>query len=204
MQPVAVAKRYARALADHVEQAGERGRPGRPARPGKPARPSPKAASALEAVADELDLVARVLGADAKFQRFFADPSIGQEDKRTAIDALAKKAKLGEAVRDFLLVLVTNRRLGAIGAIRDAFSAIKDERSGIVSAETTSAVPLSAAEAKRLHHALESMTGRSVRVTHRVDPSVLGGARTRIGSKVYDGTLRHQLEVLRDRLVGVR
>ncbi len=48
------------------------------------------------------------------------------------------------------------------------------------------------------------MTGRSVRVTHRVDPSVLGGARTRIGSKVYGGTLRHQLEVLRDRLVGER
>jgi F-type H+-transporting ATPase subunit delta len=43
-----------------------------------------------------------------------------------------------------------------------------------------------------------------VRVTHRVDPAVLGGARTRIGSKVYDGTLRHQLESLRDRLVGVR
>lgn len=198
MQPVAVAKRYARALTDHVEQAGGRGRPGKPARPGR------KAASDLEAVADELDLIARVLGADAKFQRFFADPSIGQADKRAAIDALAKKAKLGAALRDFLLVLVTNRRLGAIGAIRDAFSAIKDERIGIVSAETTTAVPISAAEAKRLHEALESMTGRTVRVTHRVDPAVLGGARTRIGSKVYDGTLRHQLEVLRDRLVGLR
>jgi F-type H+-transporting ATPase subunit delta len=195
VQPVAVAKRYARALADHVEQAGERGRPGKP--PGTvPAR--------LETVAAELVLVARVLGADPKFQRFFADPSIGQDDKRAAIDALAKKAKLGEAVRNFVLVLVTNRRLGAIGAVRDAFAAIKDERIGMVSAETTTAVPLSAAEVKRLHEALESMTGRTVRVTHRVDPAVLGGARTRIGSKVYDGTLRHQLESLRDRLVGVR
>ena len=198
MQPVAVAKRYARALADHLEEAGARGRPGKPRGPGE------KSSAELEAVAAELVLVARVLGADPKFQRFFADPSIGQEDKRAAIDALAKKARLGEAVRNFLLVLVTNRRLGAIGAIRDAFAAIKDERIGIVSAETTTAVPLSAAEVKRLHEALESMTGRTVRVTHRVDPAVLGGARTRIGSKVYDGTLRHQLESLRDRLVGVR
>lgn len=195
MQPVAVAKRYARALADHVEEAGERGRPGKPAQ---------KAPSLLEAVAADLGLAARVLGADAKFQRFFADPSIGQKDKRAAIDAVAQKAKLGEAVRSFLLVLITNRRLGAIGAIRDAFAAIKDERLGIVSAETTTAVPLSQAETKRLRESLEGLTGRTVKVTHRVDPSVLGGARTRIGSKVYDGTLRHQLDVLRDRLVRER
>ena len=198
MQPVAVAKRYARALADHVEQDGKRGAPGRPARAGQ------KTAADLEAVAFELDLVARVLGADAKFQKFFADPSIGQEPKQAAIDAVAKKGKLGDAARRLLGVLVTNRRLGTIGAIRDAFTAIKDERVGIVSAETTTAVPLSSAEAKRLQAALESMTGRSVRVTHRVDPTVLGGARTRIGSKVYDGTLRHKLETLRGRLVGAR
>lgn len=198
MQPVAVAKRYARALADHVEQAGTRGGPAKPARSG------PKAAADLQAVADELDLVAHVVGADAAFQRFFADPSIGQEAKGAAIDALAKKGKLGEAMRRFLPVLVANRRLGLIGAIRDAFAALKDERVGIVSAEATTAMPLSAAEAKRLHAALEALTGRTVRVTHRVDPSVLGGARTRIGSKVYDGTLRHKLDTLRGRLVGAR
>ena len=198
MQPVVVAKRYARALADHVDGAGMRGGPGKPARAGH------KTASDLQAAADELDLAARVLGADLKFQRFFADPAIGQVEKRAAIDALAKQGKLGDAVRRFLLVLVANRRLGMIGAVRDAFASIKDERVGIVSAETTTAVPLSAAEAKRLHAALESLTGRSVRVTHRVDPTVLGGARTRIGSKVYDGTLRHKLETLRGRLVGAR
>lgn len=198
MQPVAVAKRYARALADHVEQAGKKGSPGRAARAGQ------KAAADLEAVAEELDLVARVLDADARFQRFFADPSVPQDAKQAAIDVLAKKGKLGDAARKLLMVLVVNRRLGAIGPIRDAFAAIKDDRIGIVSAEATTAVPLSTAEAKRLHAALEQMTGRSVRVTHRVDPSVLGGARTRIGSKVYDGTLRHRLEALRGRLVGAR
>ena len=145
-----------------------------------------------------------MLGADARFQRFFADPSVAQDTKQAAIDALAKKGRLGDAARKFLMVLVANRRLGTIGAVRDAFAAIKDERIGIVSAEATTAVPLSSAEAKRLHAALESMTGQSVRVTHRVDPSVLGGARTRIGSKVYDGTLRHKLDTLRGRLVGAR
>jgi len=198
VQPVAVAKRYARALADHVEQAGKKGTPVRSARAGQ------KAAADLETVADELDLAARVLGADARFQRFFADPSVPQDAKQAAIDLLAKKGKLGDAARKLLMVLVANRRLGTIGAVRDAFAAIKDERIGIVSAEATTAVPLSSAEAKRLHAALEGMTGQSVRVTHRVDPSVLGGARTRIGSKVYDGTLRHKLDTLRGRLVGAR
>ncbi|HEV8701035.1 MAG TPA: ATP synthase F1 subunit delta [Candidatus Polarisedimenticolia bacterium] len=198
MQPVVVAKRYARALADHVDGAGMRGGRGKPARAGHNTTPD------LQAVADELDLAARVLGADLMFQRFFADPAIGQEEKRAAIDALAKHGKLGDSVRRFLLVLVANRRLGMIGAVRDAFASIKDERIGIVSAETTTARPLTAAEAKRLHAALESLTGRSVKVTHLVDPSVLGGARTRIGSKVYDGTLRHKLETLRGRLVGAR
>ena len=71
-------------------------------------------------------------------------------------------------------------------------------------AETTTAVPLSTAELKRLREALQKMTGRTVRITHRVDPTVLGGARTRIGSRVYDGTLKHQLVALRERLVGTR
>ena len=107
MQPIAVAKRYARALADSAG-GNELGR--------------------LEAVASDLALAAKVLGADAKFAHFFADPSNSQEDKRGAIETLARRAKLSEVVRSFLLVLVANRRLGALGAIRDCFEAITDER----------------------------------------------------------------------------
>jgi F-type H+-transporting ATPase subunit delta len=191
VQPVAVAKRYARALADYVESGPKEG--GRAA--GKdPAR--------LEPVAAELDLVCRILQQDPRFERFFANPSIDQKAKKTALEAVAKKAKLSDAVRAFLGVLVTNRRLGAIRAVRDAFDAEKDERMGILPAETTTAVPLSAAELKRLREALEKMTGSKVRVTQQVDPGLLGGARTRIGSRVYDGTLRQKLDALRDRLVG--
>jgi F-type H+-transporting ATPase subunit delta len=191
VQPVAVAKRYARALADYAEM-----KPGESGKPGKidPAR--------LEPVASELALVSQVLDGDSKFARFFADPSIKQKDKQTAIEAVARKGKLSEAVRNFLVVLVANRRLGALGAVRKAFDEEKDERLGIVSAETTTAVPLSAADLKRLREALEKMTGRTVRIKQHVDPALLGGARTRIGSRVYDGTLRHQLEALRERLVG--
>ena len=183
MQPIGVAKRYARALADSA---------------------GGKDSGRLDAVAAELALAANVLGADAKFVHFFADPSIFLDDKRAAIDGLARRARLSEVVRSLLLVLVANRRLGILAAIADAFEGIRDERLGIVKAETTTAVPVSAAELKRLGEALEKMTGRTVRISHRVDPSILGGARTRIGSRVYDGTLKHQLVALRERLVGTR
>jgi len=191
MQPVAVAKRYARALADYVET-----------KPGGSGGPAKKDTASLEATASELELVVRVLGADPKFGRFFSDPSIPQKNKQAAIEAMARKARLSEAMRNFLMVLVVNRRLGALASIRQAFEEIKDERGGLVQAETATAVPLSAAELKRLREALETITGRRVRIAHRVDPALLGGARTRIGSRVYDGTLRRQLEVLRERLVG--
>src|SRR2546425_839797 len=191
VHPVAVARRYAGALADHVEM-----------KPGEPGKTAEKDPSRLEAAASELALVVRILDADPKFGRFFADPSIPQKDKQAVIDALSRKARLSEATRDFLRVLVINRRLGALASIRRAFEEIKDERLGVVQAETTTAVPLSAAELKRLREALETVTGRRVNIRHQVDPALLGGARTRIGSRVYDGTLRHQLEALRRRLVG--
>ena len=198
MEPVAVAKRYARALADYAEEAPA----GDAERRGKPARSGTKDTGLLESVASELARVASVLEADPKFRRFFDDPSIPQENKQQALETLAREAKLSEALRNFLLLLMANRRLGAIGAIGSAFEEIKDERLEIVAAETTTAVPLSAAELKRLREALEKMTGRSVRLTQQVEPGLLGGARTRIGSRVYDGTLRHQLEALREKLIG--
>ena len=191
MQPVAVAKRYARALADYAES-----------KPETSGRGAQKDASRLEGLAAELTQLSRAVAKDQTFLRFFADPSISHADKRAAIEGIARKGKLSEGMRNFLLLLVANRRIAALGAIARAFEQEKDERLGIVSAETTSAVPLSAAELKRLKEALERMTGRTVKIEQRVDPALLGGARTRIGSKVYDGTLKRNLEALRERLVG--
>ena len=122
MQPVAVAKRYARALADYAEP-----------KPGEAGRSGKKDTSSLEPLLSELALVRRVLDGDPKFARFFADPSIDQKDKKAALEAMARKGKLIDAMRNFLLLLVTNRRLGALGEIVRAFEQEKDERLGIVS-----------------------------------------------------------------------
>lgn len=183
MKPVAVAKRYARALADCAGRED-------------PAR--------LEKVAAELARAAETLGRDPRLGRFFDEPARPDRDKEAAIDTLARQAKIGEPAGKFLRLLVRNRRLSSLPQIVRAFEAIRDERLGIIPVEATTAIPLSAAELKRFRESFEAMTGRKVRLALSVDPTVLGGARARIGSKVYDGTLKRQLAMLRDRLAEAR
>jgi len=183
VKSVTLAKRYARALADCVGVAD-------------PAR--------LDKVAADLAQAAGALARDPRFLRFFADPARLDRDKEAAIDALARRAKIVEPTGNFLRLLIRNRRLSSLPAILEAFEAIRDTRLGIVPVEATTAVPLKAEELKRLREAFEKMTGRKVRMALSVDPTVLGGARARIGSKIYDGTLKRQLSILRERLAEAR
>ena len=183
MRPLVEARRYARALA---EVAGE------------------KDPSELETVAGELSLVAEVLGRAPQALRFFEDPAVSHEDKEKAIGTLGKRAGTGDLTRRLLRLLIERRRLAALPWIARSFAAIKDQRLGIVPAEATTAVPLSGPEAKRLRESLERMTGRRVRLSLAVDAALLGGARTRIGPRMYDGTLKRKLEILRGRLAMAR
>lgn len=179
---VAIAGRYARALAD---LAG-----------GEPKR--------LETLASELDLLARVVGSDVHLMQFLASPSGKRDQKDAVLDTLASKAKLSELARRFLGVLLDNGRVAELPDIAAAFAEVRDAALGILPAETTVAVELTDKEERALQVALEEMTGRKVRLSVTVDREVLGGARTRIGSRVYDGTLRSRLDILRRRLAAVR
>jgi F-type H+-transporting ATPase subunit delta len=177
----AVASRYARALAD---LAGAK---------------DPKH---LEATSSEIDLAARVLGSDAALLSFFANVAVSRAQKDEILATLAEKAKLSDLTRRFLGVLVDNGRMDALPYIARALAGIKDDALGIVAAEATVAVKLDDAGAAGLHQALETLTGRTVRLSVKVDPEVLGGARTQVGSRVYDGTLKTQLQALRRRLLA--
>jgi F-type H+-transporting ATPase subunit delta len=179
---VAVAGRYAKALAD---LAG-------------------RDTNLLESLASEIDLLARVVGTDARLLEFLASAKVPRERKEELLSTLAKKAKLSDLAQRFVRVLVDNGRVAALPDIAVAFGEIKDAATGILPAETTVAVSLTEEEQAALRAALEKMTGRKVRLSVKVDPEVLGGARTRIGSRVYDGTLRNRLETLRRRLSAAR
>ncbi|HXH28415.1 MAG TPA: ATP synthase F1 subunit delta [Candidatus Polarisedimenticolia bacterium] len=183
MKPIAVARRYARAFADVAgKDAPER----------------------LRKASDDLSLAGEALVRDPGFLRFFDHPSVPRTAKTKAIEAIARRARLAPVTVRFLELLTERGRMNALPWIARELAVITDARLGIVPVEATTAVPLSAAQKKRLREALETLTGGSVRLTLNVDPAVLGGARTRIGSKVYDGTLKRQLTLLHERLATAR
>jgi F-type H+-transporting ATPase subunit delta len=183
VKAVAVAGRYARALAESV---GEND------------------IKALDAAGRQLDLLVRVLSADASLAQFFDSPTTRAADKLAALETLAEGARLDDLMRRFLGVVADHRRAVTLGAIGEEFRALHDAAAGIVPAEATVAVPMGDAQTDAFRKALEKMTGRSVRLTVRVDPAVVGGVRTRIGSKVYDGTVRNHLTALHQRLAEAR
>ena len=179
MKPVAAAGRYARALS---EIAGEND------------------AQALEALAAELDLLASTVGVDPALVRFFDSPTESAANKQAALETLAKKAQLSDLARRFLLVLVEHRRTGALEAIAANLAEMRDRAAGIVQAEATFATAPAPAEEKAMQAALETMTGSRVRLSVKVDPDLLGGASARVGSRIYDGSLRTRLQALHRRL----
>jgi F-type H+-transporting ATPase subunit delta len=176
-----VARRYARALAD---------------------QPADRDPQRLATVASVLRHAAEIFASDPAIARFFRDPSVPAEAKEKALATLAKESEAGETTGHFLRLLLRNERLPLLPRIAAAFEKIKDDRLGIVAVEATTAIPLTAPQTERFKESLETMTGRQVRLRLRVDPGVLGGARARIGSRVYDGTLRGRLDRLRHRLIA--
>jgi F-type H+-transporting ATPase subunit delta len=175
----AAAGRYARALA---EIAGEND------------------ANALEALTAEIDLLAATAGSDAALLRFFDSPTAGAADKKTAASSLARNAGLSDLAARFFQVLVENRRVGALRGIAATLQEMRDRAAHIVPAEATFAVEPGPGEEQAMRQALEKMTGGRVRLSVKVDPDLLGGAVTRVGSRIYDGSLRTRLQSLHRRL----
>ena len=130
------------------------------------------------------------------------DPSIARAQKLKVLDAIARRLGMGGEARNFLAVIIDHQRLDELNEILTEYHAIADEQSGMVEAEITSARNLSPEARRELESQVEKLAGGRVRTTYRQDPSLLGGAVVRIGSTVYDGSLRAQFEQLKQRLVN--
>jgi F-type H+-transporting ATPase subunit delta len=104
-------------------------------------------------------------------------------------------------VRNFYALLIDQRRLVDLPAIREEYARLADEAAGRTRAEVVSASPLSDAQRERLRRALASRTGKQVELSERVDPSLVGGAIATVSGLVFDGSLRTQLDQLRSALM---
>jgi F-type H+-transporting ATPase subunit delta len=178
----AVANRYANALADVVTSANS------------PLRPA-------DALA-ELQSFAALLASSMELQNALATPAVPASRKRAVVEKLAEILKLSRITRNLLFVLIDHRRIAATAEIVHSFELIVDERLGFARAEVTSARELSEAQRGAISAELERLTGKRLRARFAVDEALIGGLVARIGSTVYDGSVRGQLQSLQQRLGG--
>ena len=176
----AVATRYAEALADVAT--------------------APTGGVRPDEILAELRGFQSVLRSSAELHNALTSPAVPPGRKRAVVGRIAESMKLSKVARNFLYVLIDHRRIAALDNILDSFELIVDQRLGFARAEVSSARELTEAQRSALNARLERMTGKKVRMRFQVDGSLIGGVVARIGSTVYDGSVRGQLDSLGRRL----
>ena len=179
MSSQTVARRYAVALADAITGRDEQ-----------------------LAVQGELVSWAEIIDSNPKLKQVLSDPTVPYEPKRMVLQDLIHRTKVRPSTANFLNILLKNQRLAEIGEINRRFATVVDERSGVVAVSVTTARPVSDATKADVQQRLGSITGKDVRLTFAIDEELVGGMITRIGSTVYDGSIRNQLKQMEQRLVG--
>lgn len=179
MNTETIARRYSVALADIVLGSGE-----------------------TETVKSELSGWNDMFAANANLPTVFGNPAIAHKNKEKVLESLIASSKPTKTTANFLRILLRNGRLAELGSINDRFESVLEERGGVVSAEITSARPLPDSERTAFQSNLEKLTGKKVTINYSVDTDIIGGVVTRIGSTVYDGSVKTKLENLKEQLVN--
>ena len=151
----------------------------------------------------QLQEIIQLFESSADLRKVWETPSIPSEQKRALLDALlAKMGGIPSQLRNFIAVLIDHARIMELPHIGRQFGHEVNERLGIADAEIVSARPLSEAERRELEARLISLIGKRVAASYAVDEKLLGGAQVRIGSTIYDGSVRGQFERMRQELSG--
>jgi F-type H+-transporting ATPase subunit delta len=158
-----------------------------------------------KAAESQLNDFAATFADSPELREVLQDPSITENQKLKVIDAIATRIGMFPAVRNFVAVITHHDRLHELGDILAAYHELADEASDITEAEIVSAQPLDAGVRALLEQQVTKLAGgQRVRATYSEDASLLGGAVVRIGSTVYDGSVRAQLQTLKQRLIAAR
>ena len=179
MSDTTIANRYARAMADVITERRE-----------------------TNEVLTELNQFGQLMRQHPQLCDVFASPVLPLERKRRVLSELLSRLKLRESSSNFLQLLLTNSRLHNLDLMMRALSSELDTRTNIVSAEVTTTREISEQEKNMLRDKLRIATGKEVRLRFHTDPSIIGGVVTRIGSVVYDGSIKNQLARMKQRLVS--
>jgi F-type H+-transporting ATPase subunit delta len=174
-----VARRYASALADVIIARTEQAE-----------------------VREELGAWERMILSNPPLLEAFTNPTVPYEQKARVLNDLIARTRIRPTTANFLRILLKNQRLAELPQVNAKLDQVIDERSGVISAQVTSARPVSDSIKRALEEKLTEITGKRIRLSFGTDESLLGGIVTRIGSTIYDGSVRNQLKRLGEELAG--
>ena len=132
----------------------------------------------------------------------FSNPAIPSDQKLRVLDAIAARLGLLPQVRNFIAVIMHHERINELREILEEYRGLADEQAGLAEAEISTAHPLNPQDRHELEAQVARLAGGKIRASYREDPSLLGGAVVRIGSTVYDGSIRGQLLGLKQKLIN--
>lgn len=177
MTSLIVAKRYARALLEIGKEDGN-----------------------LDQYGKELAEVSDLFASSPELEQVLASPAIDFEDRSKLLNTFLDKLGLSPIANNFFRLLMDRGRISATCDISRVYTRLLDEEKGITRAEVLTAAALSDAEVSRLKEVLTKLAGSDVVVEVKEDSSLIGGVRAQIGDLVLDGTVKTQLETLKDSL----
>ena len=176
---MAIASRYARALADVLGAQGDFG-----------------------AMQQELEDFAGVWRESDDLRQVLTSPTIPVEQKRSVLDAIIQKLGLSVTAGNFLRVLLVNYRISLLEEVLEAFQKAANERLGIVEVHVSYAQDLTHGEQEALRKKFAELTGKRVEMKFRREEKLLGGIQARVGSTIYDGSAQGYLDRLRGQLTS--
>ena len=152
-------------------------------------------------ILDELHGIEALLKESDPLRHVLENPSIPSDRKLAVLDAIAMRLVTTRQVRNFVAVLIDHRRLPLFSEILKQLAQELDERQGFAEAQVSSARQLSEQEKQSLEAEITKMTGKKVKARYKQDATLLGGAVVQVGSTIYDGSVKGQLERIREQLV---
>jgi F-type H+-transporting ATPase subunit delta len=140
--------------------------------------------------------------ASAELRDLFVNPAVAALQKVAVLDKMNAKLGLRKELRNLLAILINNDRIGDVREVVQAYRAEMQERQGIRSVEIVTARELSEKDRTGLMTGVGKLAGGEIQASFKLDKSILGGTVVRIGSTVYDGSVRGRLERLKEALVA--
>jgi len=138
----------------------------------------------------------------ASLREVLMDPSIPKETKLKVLGAIGEKIGFYPQVRNFLAVITEHERLHELSEIISEYALAADEQAGLTDAEITTALPLNDEDRTQLEAEVGKLAGGRIRAVYIEDKALLGGVVVKVGSTVYDGSVRGQLQQLKQRLIN--